>query len=101
MQSLTYVEVDLDYCGLTYGQAPCLAALGVTGDRKCFNTVKTCQDRENFNRAPGTNFGEFTAQADLPAGWSNRWSSAVQRGGDHRLCLPRRQQSAQRRRQYR
>src|SRR6478752_3875134 len=44
MRSLTYVELDLPYCSLTFGVAPCTA----TGDVKCFNTLKTCQDRLNF-----------------------------------------------------
>lgn len=48
-QALTYVEVDVPYCTLTYGDAPCTAEVGVTGDRKCFNTLKTCQDRDNFD----------------------------------------------------
>jgi hypothetical protein len=51
---VTIVEVDLPICTLTYGVAPCTAAIGVTGDRKCFNTVRTCQDREAFDPAPLT-----------------------------------------------
>lgn len=47
-QSLTYVELTLRVCSLSYGGAPCTAAIGVTGERKCFNTRATCQDRENF-----------------------------------------------------
>lgn len=54
MKSLTYVEIDVDYCSLTYGVAPCTAAVGVTGDRKCFNTLSTCQDRVHFTNAPVT-----------------------------------------------
>lgn len=44
------VEIDVDYCSLTYGSAPCTAALGTTGVRKCFNMYQHCQDRENFTR---------------------------------------------------
>lgn len=51
---LTYVEIDIDYCALTYGVSPCTAALGVTGDKKCFNTPGTCQDRVDFTNAPVT-----------------------------------------------
>ncbi|MGX7703805.1 hypothetical protein [Methylobacterium sp. Gmos1] len=40
---ITVVELDLDFCGLTYGAAPCTAVLGTTGGQKCFNTFKTCQ----------------------------------------------------------
>lgn len=43
------VELDVPVCSLTYGSAPCTAAVGVTGTRKCFNTIRTCQDRNNFD----------------------------------------------------
>src|SRR5690606_12697022 len=33
---------------------PCQAELGVTGSIKCFNTLKTCQDPDNFINAPVT-----------------------------------------------
>lgn len=49
-QSLTYVELKLRTCSLSYGAAPCTAAIGVTGERKCFNTRATCQDREHFTQ---------------------------------------------------
>ncbi len=45
---LTFVEIDLPVCALSYGVAPCMAALGVTGEARCFNSVGTCQDRENY-----------------------------------------------------
>lgn len=47
-QPLTIIEIDQDFCTLTYGVAPCTAALGVTGDFKCYNTLKSCQDTDNF-----------------------------------------------------
>lgn len=47
-QSLTYIEIDLVFCSLTYSVAPCQALLGATGDHQCFNTLATCQDRDNF-----------------------------------------------------
>lgn len=46
--ALTYFEIDIDTCSLTYGSAPCTASIPTTGDRKCFNSLKTCQDRTNF-----------------------------------------------------
>jgi hypothetical protein len=49
-EPLTLVELDVPVCSLTYGTAPCAAALGVTGDIKCFNSIRTCQDRANFTR---------------------------------------------------
>lgn len=47
-RALTYVEIDLLYCELTYSVPPCQAAIGVTGEQPCFNTLGTCQDRDNF-----------------------------------------------------
>lgn len=44
----TLVEIDIPRCTRVYGTAPCTAALGVTGDIKCFNSIRTCQDRENY-----------------------------------------------------
>ena len=45
---LQIVEIDIDYCSLTYASAPCAAVLGTTGVRKCYNTYFTCQDKANF-----------------------------------------------------
>lgn len=53
-QPVYIVEIDLDYCDHTYGTAPCVAAVGVTGLAKCFNTRKTCQDFGNYLAAPKT-----------------------------------------------
>ena len=41
------VEIDGDYCSLTYGVAPC-TAVG-SGDAKCFNTLASCQDLPNYD----------------------------------------------------
>jgi len=54
MISLTYVEIDVDYCSLQYGVAPCTAAIGVTGTAKCFNSLGSCQDRPHFTKLPTT-----------------------------------------------
>lgn len=51
---ITLVEVDLDFCGLTYGVAPCTAAIGTTGTIKCYNTYKTCQSKPNFSKTVKT-----------------------------------------------
>lgn len=56
-QLLTYVEIDVDSCSLTYSVAPCQATLTgspPTGTRKCFNTKATCQDTANFTNVPIT-----------------------------------------------
>lgn len=48
------IEIDIPYCDLTYGVAPCMAAIGVTGTRKCYNTIRTCQYRAAFTANPKT-----------------------------------------------
>lgn len=51
---LTYVELDIDYCSLSYGESPCTAAIGITGSNKCYNSLNTCQDRPNFTSSTVT-----------------------------------------------
>lgn len=46
---LTFVEIDISTCSLTYGSAPCTASVPTTGAQKCFNTVGSCQDRANYD----------------------------------------------------
>jgi len=41
---VTYVELDLNRCSLSYGVGACTAA----GSEKCFNTRPTCQDKPNY-----------------------------------------------------
>lgn len=48
------VEIDQDFCSLTYASAPCTAVLGVTGTDRCFNTRATCQDRANYTEGGRT-----------------------------------------------
>ena len=43
------LEIDVPYCTRTYGSAPCTAALGVTGARKCYNMFSGCQDTANYD----------------------------------------------------
>lgn len=40
------VELELDFCGESYGVAPCTAS----EPDKCFNTFPTCDDIANYNR---------------------------------------------------
>lgn len=54
MRSLTYIEIDIDFCTRVYGVAPCTASVGVTGDAKCYNSKKSCQDTANFLAGPVT-----------------------------------------------
>lgn len=49
-EPVTYVEIEQDFCELVYSESPCMAALGVTGNEKCYNTLATCQDPENYRK---------------------------------------------------
>lgn len=67
-EPITLCGLRQKFCTLTYGQSPCTAALGSTGDRKCFNTRKTCQDPANYDE--GTNTIWFCEDsADVPFDW--------------------------------
>jgi hypothetical protein len=48
---LTFTEIVIRPCELTYGTAPCGAALGVTGTKKCYNSPRTCQVPEDYSAA--------------------------------------------------
>lgn len=67
-QPVTIVEIDQDFCSLTYSVAPCTAALGVTGNKKCYNTIKTCQDRPNYTKSSIT-LRFCKPAANIPASW--------------------------------
>lgn len=54
MKTLTYVEIDVDYCSLTYGTAPCTASIPTTGADRCYNTKRTCQDRAHYTNSTVT-----------------------------------------------
>ena len=59
---LILVQIDQDFCTLTYGVAPCTA---VNPSNKCFNTFKTCQVPEVYDRGSLTlTFG--MANQDAP-----------------------------------
>ncbi len=64
---LEVIEIDMDFCNLVYGTAPCTASLDADNPRKCFNQRFTCQDPENYDR--GTLTLRFTKnQTGLPKG---------------------------------
>jgi hypothetical protein len=49
--AVSFFEIDIRYCDLTYGEGLCEAELGVTGAHKCFNTrnfKSDCQDPANY-----------------------------------------------------
>jgi len=53
-QRISWVEIDIDYCSLTFGTAPCTAALSADVPRKCFQTFKTCASTANFTKSTKT-----------------------------------------------
>ena len=48
VKTIRYAELSINPCSRTYGSAPCTAALGVTGDFKCYNSPRSCQDPANY-----------------------------------------------------
>jgi hypothetical protein len=48
---ITLIEVDQDQCSRVYGVGACTASLSAENPHKCFNTRKTCQDPDNYDRA--------------------------------------------------
>ena len=53
-RAITLVEIDIPYCTLSYGVAPCTAVLGVDSEVKCWNTFSTCAKREDFDEGTVT-----------------------------------------------
>ena len=51
---ITIVEIDVPFCSRVYGSGLCSASLDADNPRKCFNTLRTCQDRDNFDPEPLT-----------------------------------------------
>lgn len=49
-EPLQIVEIDIDFCTLTYGVSTCTAVLGTTGVRKCYNSWNTCQAKDVYNK---------------------------------------------------
>jgi len=49
-EPIQIVEIDMDFCTLTYGTGACTAVLGTSGDRKCYNTFQTCQATSAFSK---------------------------------------------------
>lgn len=47
-EPLQLVEIDVDFCNLTFGTAPCTASASAGGE--CYNTYATCQDTANFDK---------------------------------------------------
>lgn len=66
-----WVEIDLPKCSRTYGIAPCTAALGTSGVRKCFNCIATCQDVANFALGTPLTLKFSKANSPAPAGFAS------------------------------
>lgn len=59
------LELDLDFCGNTFGSSPCTASAAAGGE--CYNTYNECQDTANYTK--GTKIYRFLeARSDLPIG---------------------------------
>lgn len=67
IEPVQVVEIDIDYCALTYGAGLCDAVLGTTGVRKCFNTFATCQAKPAFDKGVKT-LRFITPTASVPKG---------------------------------
>lgn len=65
---LTVVEIDCKRCSRVYGVAPCTAAIGVTGDARCYNFRKGCQDRPNYLEGAPLTLRFAVNQSNLPKG---------------------------------
>ena len=51
---VTVVEIDIDYCGLTFGMGTCPASLGEINPRKCYNTFPTCKAKSAYSKTVKT-----------------------------------------------
>jgi hypothetical protein len=74
-ERVTYIEIDLPVCSLTYGVGDCSAAIGeengafgvyANNSGKCFNTRSTCQYLEGYDEEAQTlRLAVATLNADL------------------------------------
>lgn len=81
-EALTYVEIDIDYCALTYSVPPCMASLTnspPTGTAKCFNSRSMCQDIANYDEETKTlRFAMPTAALPRNIDIIGPWVSSVE-----------------------
>ena len=61
------VEIDLDYCDLTFGVGDCTAVLGGNVVRKCYNTWNTCRKKSVYSKDKLT-YRFIESRANLPKG---------------------------------
>lgn len=65
-KELKFAELVINPCSLSYGSSPCQAEIGVTGDRKCFNSPRTCQDAQNYTEGDEQVIRWSIPTSDLP-----------------------------------
>lgn len=69
-QPVQWIEIDMDWCPLTFGQGSCSAALGGSTSHMCFQGTETCGSRASLSAA---GLGKLTMRfieprANLPKG---------------------------------
>lgn len=87
-ESVAFFEIDIPRCEHDFGVAPCAAALGVTGEHKCFKSRQTCQDPDNYSPAvrtlristPQQNLLAYGPSIPCLVGWSTA-PGAINLGG--------------------
>ena len=67
-ERIDIVEIDFEKCALTYGNAPCTAAVGTTGSEKCKNSFATCQDLANYDGSDTLTVRCCSARSPHPIG---------------------------------
>lgn len=68
-EPVTFIEIDQDFCQLTFATGACQAVLG-SPSGKCFNTLKTCQSTINFDPEPLTLRFSLKGQKNTPGIYS-------------------------------
>lgn len=64
--AVQFIELDIDWCALSYGVGACPAVLGVDSAYKCFNTKATCPVVASYSSSTVTlRFTEESAMRDL------------------------------------
>lgn len=69
-EPVEWIEIDYDFCDLTFGVAPCTAVLGLgptDARQKCFNTTETCAARGALDLGVLT-LRFITPRSNLPKG---------------------------------
>jgi hypothetical protein len=60
------IEIDQDYCSLSYGVGACNADTGVSGNAKCYNTYATCKSKDDYTLGTPLTISFAKPQSDLP-----------------------------------